>query len=129
MRYLILPASILLSACSVAQTDIAIDQDQDGLMSNIEADLGTDPALPDSDQDGVNDGKEYEQGTDPLDPADKPYIGEWSIDKQCRDGISGVGNAVGDITTDVLGIDQFGEEVSMYDFCARAILITSGAFW
>jgi hypothetical protein len=129
MRYLIVPAVIMLNACAVAETSVAIDQDQDGLMSNIEADLGTDPTVPDSDQDGVADGKEYDEGTNPLDPNDKPYIGGWSIDKQCRDTIEGVGNAEGDITTDVLGIDQFGETVSMYDFCSRAIMLTSGAFW
>ena len=129
MRTFILPASILLSGCVVAKTSIAIDQDQDGLMSNVEADIGTDPAVRDSDGDGVDDGIEHDQGTNPLDPNEKPYIGGWSIDKACRDTITGVGNEVGDITTDIEAPNQFGELVSMYDFCSRAILLTSGAFW
>jgi hypothetical protein len=129
MRSAILLVAIVATGCAVAETEIAIDQDQDGLMSNIEAELGTDPTLPDSDGDGIEDGKEYTEGTNPLDANDKPYLGGWSVDKLCRDTIVGVGNSVGDITTDVIASDQFGDTVSMYDFCSRAILLTSGAFW
>jgi cytochrome oxidase Cu insertion factor (SCO1/SenC/PrrC family) len=55
--------------------------------------------------------------------------GGWKKDTECRDTIEATGNAVGDITEDITLTDQFGEDVRLYDFCGRAVLLVSGAFW
>jgi hypothetical protein len=43
-----------------------LDPDNDGLLSDEENSLGTDPNNPDSDEDGIQDGQEVDDGTDPL---------------------------------------------------------------
>lgn len=48
--------------------DVADDPDGDGLTTEEEAALGTNPDLADSDGDGLDDGDEVALGTDPLDP-------------------------------------------------------------
>ena len=55
--------------------------------------------------------------------------GGWQVDTQCNEGIQATGNAPGDITDGTALLDQFGEEVNIHDFCGRAILIVTGAFW
>ena len=117
-----------LVACAPAEVDIPFDDDGDGLLSDAEAELGTDPANPDSDGDNHLDGEELEAGTDPLDGDDYPYRGDYGID-DCRDTLSATGNAVGEITDNFSLIDQHGDRVKLHDFCARAVLIVSGAFW
>ncbi|MCH8878021.1 MAG: thrombospondin type 3 repeat-containing protein [Chloroflexi bacterium] len=44
------------------------DDDNDGLLDEDEAILGTDPLDPDTDDDGLSDGDEVVLGTDPLNP-------------------------------------------------------------
>ena len=45
------------------------DDDEDGLSNSREAELGTEPDIPDTDGDGLLDGEEVNQyGTDPLNP-------------------------------------------------------------
>lgn len=55
--------------------------------------------------------------------------GGWKKDVECRDDIEATGDGVGDITSDIELTDQFDETVRLYDFCGRAILLVSGAFW
>ena len=49
-----------------------VDSDGDGLTDDVEATLGTNPALWDTDGDGISDGVEVSQGTDPLTPDAAP---------------------------------------------------------
>ena len=105
------------------------DSDGDGLSDTEENELGTDPNESDSDGDGWLDGEEVDVGSDPTDESDHPYTGGWQIDAACRDGIEATGNSVGDITDDTSLSDQYGEEVHLHDFCERAVLLVSGAFW
>ncbi len=49
------------------------DDDGDGLLSGVEAALGTDPNNPDTDGDGINDGDEV--GGDPDNPLDEDFDG------------------------------------------------------
>ena len=51
-----------------------LDQDGAGLMSDLEAELGTDPFSADTDGDGCRRRK-YSIGTDPTDLSDRPYVG------------------------------------------------------
>jgi hypothetical protein len=50
----------------VATNDPTLDIDLDGLESNLEQMLRTDPNLADSDLDDFSDGLEYNSGSDPL---------------------------------------------------------------
>ena len=118
-----------LAGCTVADVEMDFDSDGDGLMDSLEAELGTDPLAVDSDGDSHTDAVEVDVGSDPTDANDHPYAGGWSIDRECRDQITSTGNAVGDITSDFTLSDQHGEDVSLYDFCGRAVLLVSGAFW
>ena len=81
------------------------------------------PMLPILTGDGHADGKEIEKGTDPLDIDDHPYMGEYEIDKGCRDDVVSEGNEVGSVTDNIVGVDQFGETVDSYDFCGKYILL------
>ena len=107
----------------VAEVEMLIDGDRDGLLDIEEAEAGTDPNVADSDGDGHADGKEIEKGTDPLDIDDHPYMGEYEIDKGCRDDVVSEGNEVGSVTDNIVGVDQFGETVDSYDFCGKYILL------
>lgn len=55
--------------------------------------------------------------------------GGWHKADGCQDEISATGNEVGDVTADAEFMDQFGDTVRLYDFCDRAVLLVSGAFW
>ena len=122
-------ALVSLVACAPAEVKIPFDDDGDGLLTDDELALNTDPADPDTDGDGHLDGAEVEAGTDPLDIDDYPYRGGYGIDGECRDSITSTGNGVGDIAENFNLIDQFGDGVKLHDFCARVVLLVSGAFW
>ncbi len=123
-----LGALTVLTACDPAVVEMAFDDDGDGLVATEEAELGTDPDSADTDGDGVDDGTEYGAGTDPLDDQNFPYDGGWSI-QRCDPDPEATGTSVGDIVQDFSLVDQFGQQVKLYDFCEYAVLITVGAFW
>ncbi len=120
--------SVQLLACSPVDVDISYDEDQDGLLSSEEEELGTDPFEADSDGDGHGDGDEYFGGTDPLDIDDHPYMGGWDITRCNQDPVA-TGDAVGQITSDFSVPDQYGEDVELYDFCQKTVLLVLGTFW
>ena len=130
MRLHTLSAAVLLLSigCDPAMVDIPFDQDQDGLLSNEEEEIGTDPDEADSDGDGHSDGDEWFGGTDPMDADDHPYLGGWDITR-CNAEPQPTGDGVGQITADFLLPDQHGEEVSLYDFCQKTVLLVTGTFW
>jgi hypothetical protein len=108
--------------------DPGLDSDGDGLTDLEEAELGTDPSLADTDADGWDDGVEVAGNTDPNAAADHPYTGGWAIGA-CRDDLVATGNGVGQVTSDFALTDQFGDTVSLYDFCDREVLLVGAAFW
>lgn len=55
--------------------------------------------------------------------------GGWQIATECNETIEATGNAVGDITGSTALLAQTGDTVNIHDFCDRAILIVTGAFW
>ncbi len=123
----------LFIACGAADVDAPfgdeMDSDQDGIDDATEFELGTDPERSDTDGDGFSDNEEINQGSDPTDGNDRPYLGGWAKDRSCRDGISATGHGVGDIVENFELPDQFGENVSLYDFCGRAVLLVASAEW
>jgi len=106
----------------------ANDSDGDGLTDAEESELGTDPSVSDSDGDGESDGEEVGQNTDPLDATDHSYAGGWPIDS-CRNSLTSTGNTEGDIVEDFSLMDQYGEWVSLHDFCGHTVLLVGAAFW
>jgi cytochrome oxidase Cu insertion factor (SCO1/SenC/PrrC family) len=61
-------------------------------------------------------------------PMDSPYEGGWDIGG-CQSDIGPANNQVGGILEDFTFTDQFGDQVRLYDFCHKAVLIAEGAFW
>ena len=60
------------SGCAEAGYTADSDDDDDGLLDDVEATLGTNPLLADTDGDGFSDSEEVEAGTDPNDEGDLP---------------------------------------------------------
>jgi hypothetical protein len=105
-----------------------VDSDGDGLTDSEEVALGTDPNATDSDGDGWDDGAEVADYSDPTSASDHPYTGGWAKGA-CRDSIVGEGFNVGQVANGFTLSDQHGENVNLYDFCDREVLLVSAAFW
>jgi len=145
---------LVLAACGPEPDP---DTDGDGLLDTEEADLGTDPENPDTDGDGLSDGEEHQDiGSDPLvedtdgdgyadgdevahdssptDEDDGIYEGFWPYnpDKDALEdpGLDGQIDA-GDRVGRLVGVDQFGEEVDLYDFANqdRPVILDVSAAW
>ena len=104
------------------------DSDGDGVADSVEAELGSDPNNADTDGDTWPDGEEIAENADPLDPDHHPYIGGWPI-ASCREDVVATGKAVGDIDDNFKLLDQFGEQVQLYDFCDKTVYLLFAAFW
>lgn len=124
-----LVALALFALAGCATVDMPLDLDEDGLLSNEEAEWGTDPLDPDSDGDGHLDGAEVAGGFDPSDSMSHPYTGGWPTDPGCREGHVAEGNEVGDLTGEFFGDDQYGDRFASLDFCGKVLLVEVGAFW
>ncbi len=116
-------------------TNVDPDADDDGLTDAREAELGTDPAAFDTDGDTYGDGLEVAEGKDPLDRADRFYEGFWPYnpdkDDMADHGFTGDTVDVGDGFGRLVGVDQFGEEVDLYDFAGHGkyTVIDASATW
>lgn len=134
----------------------AVDTDQDGLTDREESELGTDPTRADTDEDRLGDGEEVARGTnpllqdtdadgyddadeltegsDPLDPESRIYVGGWPY-HPFKDDILGGDNPtpeVGERFPRLTNLDQFRDEVDLYDFFAddgRDVLLHLCATW
>jgi len=110
------------------------DSDDDRLLDGAEVDASTDPLNADSDGDSYADGDEVTEGTDPLDETSVIYTGGWPYDPfkgEISDpGFSGA-ISVGGIYPDLIGIDQFGQEVHVYDFAqsGEPVVIDLSTVW
>ena len=124
IRYLVLP--IVLMGCAELKADI--DSDVDGLLNSQEEALGTDPNNPDSDEDGHPDGTEVDGGFDPLSDESHPYMGGY-LTRPCDTEPEPTGYAVGQVSPDFTLVDQYGEDVTLSDFCGNTIILEASAFW
>lgn len=147
MRALLWPGALLLLGCAGlvgegdsgddgglfgggdgATDEVDTDSDGDGLTDAEEEQLGTDPDEADSDGDGTDDDRELDEGTDPTDGDDFPYEGGWAKG-DCRNDVDGEGYSEGDVAKNFTMMDQYGEDVSLHDFCDRTIYLVFAAFW
>ena len=99
------------------------DTDGDYLDDGDEHTRGTDPLIMDTDADGYIDGDEVHAGTDPLDITDVIYIGGWPYNRD-KDALGdpqleGISPETGSQFARLRRIDQFGDEVDLYDFAYR----------
>jgi len=109
----------------------SVDTDGDGVGDFWEVENGWNPLFNDTDQDGFEDGREFTDGTDGADPLSYPRgeDGEWPDLSAYADTSAETGFAVGDQFMDLEGVDQFGNEVSLYQFWGHVILIDYSAGW
>ena len=123
-----------------AGTDpLLVDTDGDGLDDLDEQSHGTDPLVADTDQDGDSDGEEVAAGTDPLvslgpwASGNGHYEGGWPVQED-KDTMDGPAESVDELHALVprwTFVDQFGEEVDLYDFAGwdRPIVLDIAAQW
>ena len=115
------------------------DSDDDGLDDGEEVEAETDPMDSDSDDDGFSDGEEWAEGSDPTDGSDTPfaYIGGWPVSSDAvKDGISDPGWSRSGLTEGstmwrFTGVDQFGEEVDLYDMAyqGKDVVVDLSGAW
>lgn len=112
-----------------------VDSDGDGLGDGEEVnDYGTDPLSTDSDGDGYEDGWEVTEGTDPADESSVIYTGGWPYNPD-KDDMSdpGWGDTAesGAQMPRFAWLDQYGEEVDIYDFAyqGKPIVIDLSGVW
>ena len=129
MKYSSLFIPLALMGCLEAEVhNVDMDIDEDGLMTSLEEEIGTNPENADSDGDGYDDAEEIDEGFDPIDEEDYPYQGEYPI-ARCDPGVTPTGHAVGQIAEDFALTDQHGETVNLSDFCGKVVLLEASAFW
>ena len=96
------------------------DSDEDGLSDAEEAELGTDPNDVDTDDDTYWDSWELTEGTDPLDPESRIYFGYWPYypakDELEQGTWATASHSINSQFPRAIFIDQYGEEVEIYDF-------------
>lgn len=112
------------------------DSDGDRLSDGEERSRGLDPLNPDSDGDTYLDGWELAEGTYPLDPDSRIYQGYWPYfpDKDALDvpDIDTATRRRGEPIPRLVLVDQFGEEVDLYDFYnteGKYIILDLSAMW
>ncbi len=117
---------------------LVADTDGDGLLDGEEVkDYGSDPLSEDSDGDGYLDPWEVAEGSDPADAESVIYKGGWpynpdkdSIDAPTIDEVSGKAK-VGDKLVRGKFVDQYGDEVDLYDFYGQGqyVVLDYSAEW
>ena len=151
---------LISSACQKGSDsyDTTSDADGDGLSYTAEIELGTDPFNPDTDGDGLVDGIEVRvygsdpldvdtdddtyqdnheviEGTSPTNRGDRIYTGYWPYNPD-KDEIAETADwnssfRVGELFPRFKAVDQFGDQVDLYDFANsdKKIVIDISAEW
>jgi hypothetical protein len=118
----------------VADPPSDADPDGDYLTDAEEAELGTDPTVADTDGDSYLDGDEVLEGSDPLDPTSRIYQGGWPYQRFKADIVDpGFASmpAVGAVVPRLISVDQFGDQVDLYDFAlhGKPVVIDLSGGW
>lgn len=112
----------------------ALDSDLDGVSDGAEVEAGLDPLNADTDGDSYLDGDELLMAKDPLDAASKIYDGGWPFSSTKSDIVDpGYTQraAIGNVILNFHGVDQFGQEVELYDYAhqGKDVMIDISAQW
>lgn len=120
----------------VGSDPLLVDTDDDGLSDGEEVASGSSPLNNEDDEDDDNDGwldtEEAEAGTDPLDRFDWPFGTDRWPDFSAlaeADGVEGSSWRIGEVIPDFTMIDQFGNNVSLYQFYGYTIVLDFSASW
>lgn len=107
------------------------DTDGDGIGDLAESTGVTDPLVADTDGDGFDDGRELEDGTDPVDFMSyvRSTDGEWPDLSGNVDESTPTGWGMGDRFQDFTTLDQYGQDVSLYQFWGNVVLVDFSAGW
>ncbi|MEQ1565367.1 MAG: thioredoxin domain-containing protein [Myxococcota bacterium] len=113
---------------------LSADTDGDLLGDGAEVDAGTDPTNADTDGDEYTDYEEADFGSDPLDDSSVIYQGGWpyNADKDLLvDPGFGTPIAIDAMFPNMIGVDQFGEQVELYDMLGhgKPVLVDFSAEW
>ena len=129
------------------EMDMGADNDGDGIANGDELDMGTDPNNPDSDEDGFDDAREWADGTNPNYEYSHAYEGDYRIgycdtppattgptmaQSYTDEGGSTYNYSVlqnGDVPNNFTMIDQYGENLDLYSFCGRQVMVMVSAGW
>jgi thiol-disulfide isomerase/thioredoxin len=129
------------------EMDMDADNDGDGISNGDELELGTDPNNEDTDGDGFGDAEEWEAGTNPTYEYSHSYTGDYRIG-YCETPPESTGPTLAQSYTDDAGttynynvlqngdvpenftmMDQNGEDLDLYSFCGRQIMVVASAGW
>ena len=83
------------------------------------------------DTNDTNDTSDTQDTDDTEEPEPDPnpvYIGGYNTNV-CNPKAVSTGFGIGDVSEDFTLTDQFGEQVSLSDFCGNTVLLVSSAFW
>jgi len=110
------------------------DTDGDGLSDGDEASLGTSATESDSDGDGYLDGWEVDAGSDPANAESVIYEGGWPYnpnkDEANGPDLNSAAIAMGAMLARFTAVDQFGDDVDMYDFLGDTpVIIDFSTVW
>jgi len=94
--------------------------------------LGCDPTAKDAAVDFGGDGTESTEDGN-AEPESSPYgpDNSWfhAESSAIPDGLAGTGRSVGDIAENFTLVDQFGQEVELYQFFGQVVVLDAFAEW
>ncbi|MFO0616999.1 MAG: redoxin domain-containing protein [Polyangiaceae bacterium] len=120
------------ASCTVDSSTCAfLDEDGDGLHTDEEAALGTDPLAADTDLDGFTDFEESSNASDPLSINSWPVALQRFPNRLAQFTPSGgaTGWKVGSEAKEVAFTDQYGNPLSLHQLYGYNVVMTVGARW
>ena len=127
---------LLTLGCAKDAPSVPTDDDGDGLLSDFEAQVGTQPDQADSDGDGCDDALEVLSYFDPLDAEDRPYQGVYPRGPRPDDAAFaemaetfGAGFDTGQQNTNWTLLDQHGEAVELHDLYGQVVMVLVAREW
>ena len=105
--------------------------------------IGVDENIADDDGDGFTNAEEEEMGTDPDSQYSRPYTGGYNVGVcdelpaatgptgtgENRNGVQWAAYQEGDVADNWTMMDQHGEEVDLYSFCGKHVMLAISAGW
>lgn len=124
----------LAIGCTPTEDEVDTDPDRDGLSTDFELLIGTNPESADSDGDGHFDAVEHLQYFDAMNDEDYPYEGGWArrplpTSAEWDEMSAESGWALNDFSGSWSAEDQNGDPLELSRFYGNVILVDFGAEW